>query len=105
MIRLARAALHFWEEPCISGTKGSGAVFFSGCQLRCVYCQNQPIAHGSVGKEISFSRLVDIFFELRDKGANNINLVTPDHFIPQIAEAIDEAKKNGYIPCKRCHKK
>lgn len=96
VIRLARAALHFWEEPCISGTKGSGAVFFSGCQLRCVYCQNQPIAHGSVGKEISFSRLVDIFFELRDKGANNINLVTPDHFIPQIAEAIDEAKKNGF---------
>ena len=62
-IRLARAALHFWEEPCISGIRGSGAVFFSGCQLRCVYCQNQPIAHGAVGREISGSRLVDILFE------------------------------------------
>ena len=95
-IRLARAALHFWEEPCISGTKGSGAVFFTGCQLRCVYCQNQLIAHGDVGKEISLSRLVDIFYELEAKGANNINLVTPDHFIPQIAEAIRMAKKNGF---------
>ena len=95
-IRLARAALHFWEEPCISGTRGSGAVFFTGCQLRCVYCQNQPIAHGDVGKEISLQRLVDIFFELEDKGANNINLVTPDHFIPQIAEAIREAKNRGF---------
>lgn len=94
-IRLARAALHFWEEPCISGTKGSGAVFFSGCQLRCVYCQNQPIAHGDVGKEVSLQRLVDIFFELKEKGANNINLVTPDHFIPQIAEAIRRAKEKG----------
>ena len=95
-IRLARAALHFWEEPCISGTKGSGAVFFTGCQLRCVYCQNQPTAHGDVGKEISLSRLVDIFYELEEKGANNINLVTPDHFIPQIAEAIHRAKQKGF---------
>lgn len=95
-IRLARAALHFWEEPCISGTRGSGAVFFSGCQLRCVYCQNQPIAHGAVGREISGSRLVDIFFELEAQGANNINLVTPDHFIPQIAAAIREAKSRGF---------
>ena len=63
-IRLARAALHFWEEPCISGTKGSGAVFFTGCQLRCVYCQNQPIAQGAVGREITDSRLVEIFYEL-----------------------------------------
>ena len=94
-IRLARAALHFWEEPCISGTKGSGAVFFSGCQLRCVYCQNQPIAYGDVGKEVSIRRLVDIFFELEEKGANNINLVTPDHFIPQIAGAIHRAKEKG----------
>lgn len=95
-IRLARAALHFWEEPCISGTRGSGTVFFTGCQLRCVYCQNQPIAHGAVGKEVSLSRLVDIFFELEEKGANNINLVTPDHFIPQIAEAIKTAKSRGF---------
>lgn len=95
-IRLARAALHFWEEPCISGTGGSGAIFFTGCPLRCVYCQNQPIAHGAVGKEISVSRLADIFFELEAKGANNINLVTPDHFIPQIAEAIRMAKQKGF---------
>ena len=95
-IRLARAALHFWEEPCISGTKGSGAVFFTGCQLRCIYCQNQPIAYGAVGREITDSRLVDIFYELEAKGANNINLVTPDHFIPQIAAAIRVAKSRGF---------
>ena len=95
-IRLARAALHFWEEPCISGTKGSGAVFFTGCQLRCVYCQNQPIAQGAVGREISDSRLVEIFYELEAQGANNINLVTPDHFIPQIAKAIRQAKQQGF---------
>lgn len=95
-IRLARAALHFWEEPCISGKRGSGAVFFSGCQLRCVYCQNQPIAHGAVGREITDSRLVEIFYELEAQGANNINLVTPDHFIPQIAKAIGQAKQQGF---------
>ena len=95
-LRLARAALHFWEEPCISGTRGSGAVFFTGCQLRCIYCQNQPIAHGAVGKEITVSRLVEIFYELEEKGANNINLVTPDHFIPPIKAAICEAKQNGF---------
>ncbi len=95
-IRLARAALHFWEEPCISGTKGSGAVFFSGCQLRCVYCQNQPIAHGDVGRGITDSRLVEIFYELEAQGANNINLVTPDHFIPQIAQAIRAARARGF---------
>ena len=94
-VRLARAALHFWEEPCISGTKGSGTVFFSGCTLRCIYCQNRPIARGIIGKEISGKRLVDIFFELQNKGANNINLVTPDHFIPQIAAAIQEARERG----------
>lgn len=94
-VRLARAALHFWEEPCISGSAGSGTVFFTGCQLRCVYCQNQPIAHGSVGKAVTLDRLVDIFFELAQKGANNINLVTPDHFIPQIAQAIRMARARG----------
>ena len=95
-IRLARAALHFWEEPCISGTKGSGAIFFTGCQLRCIYCQNQPIAHGAVGREITDSRLVDIFYELEAQGANNINLVTPDHFIPQITKSIRQAKQRGF---------
>ena len=75
-IRAARAALHFWEEPCISGKGGSGAVFFAGCTLRCVYCQNREIAAGRMGEEISLSRLVDIFFELKEQGAENINLVT-----------------------------
>lgn len=95
-LRIARAALHFWEEPCISGKRGSGAVFFTGCQLRCVYCQNRMIAHGDVGREITVERLVDIFFELEAQGANNINLVTPDHFIPQIAEAIRRAKEKQF---------
>lgn len=95
-LRIARAALHFWEEPRISGKRGSGAVFFTGCQLRCVYCQNRMIAHGDVGREITVERLVDIFFELEAQGANNINLVTPDHFIPQIAEAIRRAKEKQF---------
>ena len=76
---VARAALHFWEEPCISGEKGSGTVFFSGCTLKCVYCQNGEIASCNVGKEITVERLSQIFLELMDKGAHNINLVTPTH--------------------------
>ncbi len=91
----ARAALHFWEEPCLSGTKGSGAVFFSGCNLRCVYCQNHEIAHGLSGRKITVSRLSDIFLELQEKGAHNINLVTPTHFVPQIITALKAAKKQG----------
>ncbi len=91
----ARAALHFWEEPCLSGTKGSGAVFFSGCNLRCVYCQNHEIAQGLSGREITASRLSDIFLELQEKGAHNINLVTPTHFVPQIITALKAAKKQG----------
>ena len=94
-IRLARAALHYWEEPCISGERGSGTVFFSGCPLGCVYCQNRSIASCEVGIEISRERLVDIFFELAEKGAHNINLVTPDCYIPDIVWAISEAKKRG----------
>lgn len=94
-IVVARAALHMWEEPCISGEEGSGTVFFSGCNLRCVFCQNHNIAEGLVGKKISIERLVDIFFELEEKGANNINLVTPTHYVPQIAEAINKAKVKG----------
>ena len=78
----ARAALHFWEEPCISGESGSGAVFFSGCSLHCVFCQNDEIAAGRAGKEISKERLTDIFLELQEKGANNINLVTAGHYAP-----------------------
>lgn len=94
-LKVARAALHFWEEPCISGEKGSGAVFFSGCALHCVFCQNQEIANGSVGKEISNERLSEIFLELQEKGANNINLVTPGHFMPQIVPAIERARNQG----------
>ena len=92
-IMVARAALHMWEEPCISGENGSGAVFFSGCSLGCVFCQNRAISKGQTGKIISPGRLVEIFFELKEQGANNINLVTPDHFIPSVCEAIAEAKK------------
>ncbi len=95
-IMAARAALHMWEEPCISGENGSGAVFFSGCPLGCVFCQNKKISDGAAGKIITVKRLAEIFFELKEKGANNINLVTPDHFIPQITEAIDIAKENGF---------
>ncbi len=94
VLRVSRAALHFWEEPCISGTKGSGAVFFAGCPLHCVYCQNYSISGGS-GKEISIERLAEIFLELQEKGAHNINLVTPTHYSPEIAEALREAEKRG----------
>lgn len=94
-VRVARAALHFWEEPCISGENGSGTVFFTGCTLRCVYCQNHNISDGSVGKEISVERLAEIFLELQNQGANNINLVTPTHFVPEIIKALDMAKSRG----------
>lgn len=92
---LARAALHAWEEPCISGTNGSGTVFFSGCNLRCIYCQNYQISKGQAGVEISVDRLCDIFLELQDKKAENINLVTPTHYLPQIGTALSQAKKRG----------
>ncbi|MCR4618240.1 MAG: radical SAM protein [Lachnospiraceae bacterium] len=91
-IRAARAALHFWEEPVLSGKNGSGAVFFSGCNLRCVFCQNYNIALGDVGKGISDDRLTEIFFELKEKGAHNINLVTGTPYIPQIKKALEKAK-------------
>lgn len=91
----ARAALHFWEEPCLSSSGGSGTVFFSGCNLRCIYCQNHTIARGQMGKAITTGRLSEIFLELQDKGAHNINLVTPTHFVPQIIEALQTAKANG----------
>lgn len=94
-IKVARAALHYWEEPCISGKKGSGAVFFSGCSLHCVFCQNREISDGKAGKVISKERLSDIFIELVDKGANNINLVTPGQYIPDIVWAVNDAKSRG----------
>ena len=94
-IKAARAALHMWEEPCISGSQGSGTVFFSGCPLRCVYCQNRDIARAGAGKEITVERLSEIFLELQEKGAANINLVTPTHYTPEIVKAVAEARDGG----------
>lgn len=94
-ITCARAALHFWEEPCISGGTGSGAVFFSGCSLKCVFCQNHEISENKIGKKITVERLAEIFLELQEKGACNINLVTAGHFIPQIIDALTLSKSQG----------
>lgn len=94
-VTAARAGLHYWEEPCISGTAGSGAVFFSGCVMRCVYCQNYGISSENMGKEITTQRLCEIFLELQSQGAHNINLVNPTHFVPQIIEALDNARAKG----------
>ncbi|MDD7219980.1 MAG: radical SAM protein [Clostridia bacterium] len=94
-VRVARAALHMWEEPCISGEKGSGAVFFTGCGLKCCFCQNREIAIGKSGLEISVGRLGEIFLELEEKGAANINLVTGAHYVPQIIGALKLARKKG----------
>ncbi|WP_459836591.1 radical SAM protein [Clostridium carnis] len=96
-IKVARADLHHWEEPCISGTKGSGTVFFSNCNLKCVFCQNYVISTDGNGKEISIDRLKEIFLELQNKGAHNINLVTPTHYVPQIIESLKLAKKEGLV--------
>ena len=86
--RVARAALHFWEEPCISGTKGSGTVFFSGCNLRCVYCQNYEISSENKGVQISDEKLIAVFENLIAQGAHNINLVNPTHYAPQLARVL-----------------
>lgn len=94
-VRVARASLHTWEEPCISGDKGSGTVFFTGCSLHCIFCQNAQIENGKVGKILDTSELADVFLRLQARGANNINLVTPGHFSKQIAAALCDAKKNG----------
>lgn len=99
-IYAARAALHMWEEPCISGVNGSGAVFLNGCSLRCIFCQNAVIAHSNKdsalpGKMISIERLAEIFLELQEKGAHNINLVTPSHYVPQLIRALELSKQNG----------
>ncbi|MBQ8304906.1 MAG: radical SAM protein [Blautia sp.] len=95
VVYAARAALHMWEEPCISGSRGSGTVFFSGCTLRCVYCQNHEIAEGRAGLPVTVRRLSEIFLMLQEKGAANISLVTASHFVPQILEALADAKKDG----------
>lgn len=98
-IMVARAALHMWEEPCISGKEGSGAVFFSGCSLGCNFCQNRRISRGQRGKKITLEHLVELFFQLQEQGANNINLVTAGHFLPQVAVALEMAKEQGlHIP-------
>ncbi len=94
-ITAARAALHMWEEPCISGEEGSGAVFFSGCNLNCVYCQNREIALGHSGKVITEERLCEIYLELQEKKANNINLVTAGHYLPIVIDSIKRARKQG----------
>ncbi|MBQ9849644.1 MAG: 4Fe-4S cluster-binding domain-containing protein [Clostridia bacterium] len=90
--RVARAAPHFWEEPCLSGTRGSGTVFFSGCNLGCVYCQNQQISHGAFGKDVSSDGLKRIFDRLLESGVHNLNLVTPTHFVPMLAKTLAEYK-------------
>ena len=97
-IKAARAALHQWEEPCISGTAGSGTVFFSGCTLKCVFCQNYPLSHENFGKEISTVRLAEIFLELQEKGAHNINLVTATQYLPSIRQALELARPELHIP-------
>jgi putative pyruvate formate lyase activating enzyme len=97
-VKIARAALHMWEEPCISGSCGSGTVFFSGCSLGCVYCQNDAISQGGTGKVISAERLAQIFLELQEKGAHNINLVTATPWVPQVCDALDIARPTLHIP-------
>lgn len=96
-ILAARAGLHMWEEPCITGGHGSGTIFFSGCPLRCVYCQNYAIARSETGKKITVERLTEIMLELQEKGAENINLVTPTHYTPEILQAVPGAKAKGLI--------
>lgn len=94
-VRVARAAPHHWEEPFLSGSNGSGTVFFTGCQLRCVYCQNREISRGRAGKPVTVRQLADIFLSLQAQGVHNINLVTPDPYLPQVAEALRMAKRDG----------
>lgn len=97
-VTAARAALHMWEEPCISGIRGSGAVFFSGCTLRCCFCQNSEISTGGFGKELTVNQLADIFLRLQDQGAHNINLVTATQFLPSVIRALDLSRSELHIP-------
>lgn len=94
-VKIAKVSLHHWEEPCISGVNGSGTVFFSNCNLKCVFCQNHKISHEDAGKTVSINRLSEIFLEQQERGALNINLVTPTHYVPQIIEALKLAKNKG----------
>lgn len=95
VVKVAKAYAHMWEEPCISGKKGSGTVFFSNCNLRCVFCQNHEISQQCTGKEISIERLSKIFLEQQQRGCHNINLVNPTHYVPQIIDAIKLSRRNG----------
>lgn len=97
-VRIARAALHLWEEPVISGTRGSGTIFFAGCNLRCVFCQNYEVSHGGKGREITTRELGDRMLSLQQQGAHNINLVTPSHYVDQIVEALQRVRSKLYIP-------
>ena len=97
-LKASRAALHHWEEPCISGTRGSGAVFFSGCTLKCCFCQNYLISQGSFGKEITPKHLGEIFLSLQEQGAHNIDLITATQFLPLILPALDLVKHKLHIP-------
>lgn len=97
-LKAARAALHHWEEPCISGTRGSGAVFFSGCTLKCCFCQNYAISQGHLGKEITPKRLGEIFLSLQEQGAHNIDLITATQYLPLILPALDMVKEHLHIP-------
>jgi putative pyruvate formate lyase activating enzyme len=97
-MKVARAALHFWEEPCISGSRGSGTIFFSGCALRCCYCQNYRISSEGFGQEISIARLAELMLALQDKGAHNINLVTATHYLDQVLQALDMIKGELHVP-------
>lgn len=94
-VKIAKVSLHMWEEPCVSGTKGSGTIFFSNCNLKCAFCQNHNISNEGTGKIVSIDRLSEIFLEQQERGAHNINLVTPTHYVPQIIEALKLAKNKG----------
>lgn len=96
--KVARAAKHLWEEPCISGSRGSGTVFFSGCELGCVFCQNREISRGNFGREVSEDRLAEIFLELQAQQVHNLNLVTPLQYTPQILSALELARPNLTLP-------
>lgn len=96
-MRICRADLHFWEEPIISGTKGSGTVFFSGCSLGCIFCQNKEISRSAVGRKVDESELADLMLSLEKKAAHNINFVTPTHFVPSVREAVKIARENGML--------
>lgn len=95
-MHIGRAAAHFWEEPCLSGTRGSGTIFFSSCGLSCVYCQNQRLSRKELGQELSVEELVEVFYQLEAEGCHNINFVTPEHYSPGVREAMLLARKKGF---------